>query len=207
METTIKSTEKPRVQTRSSRDRRSFNRHEAAFFAAVPVRQIDKAIEEKVVKPWRPNAAATYLDGADVLTVAVIAKAGVQLSRKTKKQIRTWIESAFGAPGVDHELALSDVLVLRLDSEIASMARRIDSYRERRERYIEANPEVQGGEPVLAGTRLPVNSVAARLKSGDSLDDLVVDYPGIPKTAFEAARIYAETHPRRGRPVRPWRDG
>jgi uncharacterized protein (DUF433 family) len=186
---------------------RSFNRREAAFFAAVPVRQVDKAIEEKVVKPWRPDAASTYLDGADVLTIALIAKAGVQLSRKTKKQIRIWIESAFGAPGVDHELALSDVLVLRLDSDIASMARRLDSYRERRERYVGSNPEVQGGDPVLAGTRLPVSSVAVRLESGDSLDDLVADYPGTPKTAFEAARIYAETHPRRGRPARPWRDG
>lgn len=194
-------------RTRSSRERCSFNRREAAYFADVSVRQVDKAIEEKVIRPWRPDAVRVYLNGEDVVTIAVIAKTGFQLPRQTKQQIRRWIHGSWGTADVKHsELALSNVLVLRLDSDIISMPERLDRYRQRRERYIDSNPEVQGGEPVIAGTRLPVSSVAARLRHGDSLDDLAADYPGIPRTAFEAAQIYAEAHPRRGRPARPWRD-
>jgi uncharacterized protein (DUF433 family) len=190
------------------REQSLFNRREAAYFARVSLRQVDKAIEEKVVRPWRPDAIRIYLDGPDVMTVALIARAKLQLHRKAKKQIRSWMRSTLKTTaGEAEELALSDVLVIRLDPAMTSIGRQLDSYRQRRERYIETDPEIQGGEPVIAGTRLPVSSVATGLKRGDSLDDLAADYPGVPKTAFEAARIYAEAHPRRGRPARPWRDG
>lgn len=190
-----------------ARERCSFNRREAAYFADVSVRQVDKAIEEKVIKPWRPDDMRIYLNWDDVVTIALISEAGLKFPRQTKKQIHKWVKS-FERPEVKHsELALNNVVVLRIDSNIAGMVDRLNRYCERRERYIDLDPEIQGGEPVIVGTRLPVSSVAARLAAGDSLDDLVADYPGIPKTAFEAARIYAEAHPRRGRPSRPWRDG
>ncbi|MBA3866184.1 MAG: DUF433 domain-containing protein [Solirubrobacterales bacterium] len=197
-----------RRRTRSARERCSFNRREAAYFADVSVRQVDKAIEEKVVRPWRPDVRLIYLDRDDVVTIAVLAKTGLQLPKQTKRQIHKWVRSSFEERPVKHrELSLSNILVLRLDPAIVSMADQLDAYRERRERYISSDLEIQGGEPVIAGTRLPVSSVATRLDRGDSLDDLAADYPGIPKTAFEAARIYADAHPRRGRPARPWRDG
>jgi len=63
-----------------------------------------------------------------------------------------------------------------------------------------------GGEPVIRGTRTTVASIAGRLEAGESIEELIDDYPHIPPEAFEAARIYAHTHPRRGRPPRPWRD-
>jgi uncharacterized protein (DUF433 family) len=208
MPSRTRATKNPRRRMRALREECSFNRREAAYFADVSVRQVDKAIEEKVIKPWRPDPARIYLDSSAVVTIAMIAKTGLQLPRRTKRQISDWIQAGFGAPESKlSELALNDVVVLRIDSDIAAMVARLDRYRERRERYIDSDPEIQGGEPVIVGTRLPASSVAARLERGDSLDDLVADYPGIPKTAFEAARIYAEAHPRRGRPVRPWRDG
>jgi len=200
-------TEKSQRRTGVSRERCSFNRREAAYFADVSVRQIDKAIEEKVVKPWRPAGGRIYLNWDDVVTIALISETGLQLPRRTKKRIHKWVKD-FETADVKHsELALNNVVVLRIDSNLAAMVDRLDRYRERRERYIESDPAIEGGEPVIVGTRLPVSSVAARLERGDSLDDLAADYPGVPKTAFDAARIYAQAHPRRGRPNRPWRDG
>lgn len=208
MPTKTRSPRTARRRTRSARERCSFNRREAAYFADVSVRQVDKAIEENIIRPWRPDARVIYLDRDDVVTIALLAQTGLQLPKQTKKQIHKWIRSSFEEHPVEHrELFLSNILVLRLDPHIVSMADQLDTYRERRERYISSDPEIQGGDPVIAGTRLPVNSVATRLERGDSVDDLVADYPGIPKTAFEAARIYADAHPRRGRPARSWRDG
>lgn len=185
------------------------NRREAALLADVSLRSVDKAIEEKVVKPSRAAQRGTLLDRADVLAIALIARAELPLSRPTKKRINEWIhgfppEEAFNEA---RELPLSDVLVLRFDTEFSRLANRLRRYLERRERHIESSPGVQGGEPVIAGTRLPVRAIAERMRRGDSIDDLAEDYPGIPRDAFEAARIYAESHPRRGRPAQPWRDG
>lgn len=53
---------------------------------------------------------------------------------------------------------------------------------------VEINPEIQGGTPVIKGTRLPVSSIIARLEGGDSIEDLVADYPYINRSAFEAVR-------------------
>lgn len=184
------------------------NRREAALLADVSLRSVDKAIEEKIVKPSRSTRQGTLLDRSDVLAIALIARAELPLSRPTKRRINEWIhgfppEEAFEQA---KELPLSDVLVLRFDAEFGQLANRLRYYLERRERHIESSPEIQGGEPVVAGTRLPVRAVAERMRRGDSIDSLTEDYPEIPRDAFEAARIYAESHPRRGRPARPWRD-
>lgn len=52
--------------------------------------------------------------------------------------------------------------------------------------YIQTNPEIMAGEPVIAGTRLTVSAVQARLTGGDSIEDLIADYPHVPREAFEA---------------------
>ncbi len=43
------------------------------------------------------------------------------------------------------------------------------------------------------------------MEHGDTLDELAADNPDIPREAFEAALVYARTHPLVGRPGgRPW---
>jgi len=178
------------------------------MLADVSLRSVDKAIEEKVVKPTRAERRGTLLDQGDVLAIALIARADLPLSRSAKRRINQWVH---GFPAEEtfeeaKELLLSDVLVLRFDAKFGQVAKRLHRYLERRERHIDSSPLIQGGEAVITGTRLPVRAVAERLRRGDSIDDLVEDYPRIPRAAFEAARIYAESHPRRGRPAQPWRD-
>ncbi|HVX33820.1 MAG TPA: DUF433 domain-containing protein [Solirubrobacterales bacterium] len=140
------------------------------------------------------------------MAIALIAKAGVSLAPSMKRQIRDWAPTFRRQMAKASEFPLSDVVFIRPDSGLREVVRGVDRYIEDRERFIESNPKIRQGEPVVAGTRLPVYAVAERLKGGDSVADLVEDYPGIPRQAFETARIYAETHPRRGRPARPWRD-
>ncbi len=202
---------KSRTKTRKAPRRRpvdSLNRREAAMLADVSLRSVDKAIEEKVVKPSRSSRQGTLLDRGDVLAIALIARAGLPLRPQTKRRINEWVHGFPSEEAFEEtkELLLSDVLVLRFDAEVRQLAERIYRYLEGRERHIEVSSEIQGGEPVIVGTRLPVRAVAERLNRGDSIDSLSEDYPTIPRNAFDAARIYAESHPRRGRPARPWRD-
>src|SRR5208282_3885098 len=78
---------------------------------------------------------------------------------------------------------------------------RAERYAKARDAFIETVDGVQGGRPVIKGTRLTVSAIYGRLSSGDSVDDLAEDYPDIPREAFEAAFLYGKTHPQVGRPV------
>jgi uncharacterized protein (DUF433 family) len=49
---------------------------------------------------------------------------------------------------------------------------------------------VMGGRPVIRGTRITVSSVKGRVSGGDSLDDLMIEYPEVSREAFEAALAY-----------------
>ncbi len=184
-----------------------FTRREAAVLADVSLKTVDKAIEEKVVRVRRYKAA-TLLEGDDVLAIALIGNAGLPLQKKTKREIRRWVHEI--RPRISsktEELLLGDLIVLRPGDHIRAIAKQLDRYGESRERFIESNPAVMGGDPVIVGTRLPVRAVARRIERGDSIEDLREDYPDIPREAFEAALLYAQSHPRRGRPARPWREG
>ena len=47
------------------------------------------------------------------------------------------------------------------------------------EELIDRNTDVLGGTPVFAGTRVPVRILMEHLEAGDSLDDLLDDYPTV----------------------------
>lgn len=85
------------------------------------------------------------------------------------------------------------------------LAERAARYSQARDDYIEINPDIMGGTPVLRGTRITVYSVLGRLDGGDSTDDILEDYPNLTREAIETAALYARTHPIVGRPGgRPW---
>jgi uncharacterized protein (DUF433 family) len=44
---------------------------------------------------------------------------------------------------------------------------------------VQSNPEILGGEPVFAGTRVPVRNLIDYLEHGSSLDDFLTDFPSV----------------------------
>ena len=80
-----------------------------------------------------------------------------------------------------------------------------EEYRVARDRWIRSDPEILGGTPVVAGTRVSVYAIRGRLVGGDKLADLLEDYPRIPREAILAAKMYAKAHPLETHPRgRPW---
>jgi uncharacterized protein (DUF433 family) len=61
--------------------------------------------------------------------------------------------------------------------------------------FISVDPEVMGGTPVIKGTRLTVYSLLGRVEHGETVEDILSDYPDLRLEAVEAAIIYARTHP------------
>lgn len=67
---------------------------------------------------------------------------------------------------------------------------------------VTTDPEVMGGVPVFAGTRVPVDVVLGSLAAGIELDRLKASYPFLTETHIQYAKVYDKVHPRRGRPRR-----
>ena len=44
---------------------------------------------------------------------------------------------------------------------------------------ISASPEIMGGTPVFAGTRVPVETLLDYLKAGESIDDFLDGFPTV----------------------------
>lgn len=45
--------------------------------------------------------------------------------------------------------------------------------------FIHSDPEILGGTPVFAGTRVPVQSLFDHLEAGDSIDDFLEGFPSV----------------------------
>ncbi len=52
---------------------------------------------------------------------------------------------------------------------------------------ISTDPEILGGTPVFAGTRVPVRNLLDMLAAGDTLDDFLADFPSVSRAQAVAA--------------------
>ena len=77
---------------------------------------------------------------------------------------------------------------------------------ERADALVRTDPEILGGEPVFAGTRVPISTILASLDKVIARDRIITSYPSVTDELIEAARLYTRVHPRRGRPPRRFAD-
>jgi len=73
---------------------------------------------------------------------------------------------------------------------------------EQADTLVVTDPEILGGTPVFAGTRVPSEVVLGSLAAGIGLDRLQDSYPFLTEAHIESAQVFALVHPRRGRPRR-----
>ncbi len=197
--------------SRSSRTRGAGKRwlsvRETAELGGITVRAVNKAIEQGVIDVQRIEGQVRIAETelAPVVLIDEISKT-VPLALSQKRRIRDWISGlSLSRLRGARELELAPRVLVQLDSEILLRAREAAKYAQARDRFIIRDPETKAGEPIIRGTRLTVRAVAARLDGGEPIENVIEDYPHLPREAIEAAAIYARTHPRRGRPPRPWR--
>jgi len=181
-------------------------RREAAELGEISLGAINKAIEQRVI-PVRRVHRRPMLSPESVASLVVLSDIDIPLPIKTKRQISQWVvvlvERGVTKPEV---LLLSEALQVRYPSWAREVAQRARRYAELRDKLVEVNPEIRGGEPVIRGSRVPVRGLARQIELGESIKALREDYPHLPKAAFEFAPMWAKANPRRGRPVPPWRN-
>lgn len=73
---------------------------------------------------------------------------------------------------------------------------------EKARKMIVSDKDVLGGVPCFKGTRTPVHDVAEMMANGDESPTILAAYPSLTQKQIEAAMVYSEAYPRRGRPRR-----
>ncbi|HYV16256.1 MAG TPA: DUF433 domain-containing protein [Conexibacter sp.] len=177
-------------------------RREAAEIGRVPLGAIDKAIEQGVLRPKRA-AGKPLFPSHEVGLLVLLRQVEVQLPLRAKRRLRAWLAER-GAEAVGSEFELSTALRVAMTEDVAEAIGRADEYVRLRDRYVERNPAIMGGEPVIRGTRVPVRTVAGLIERGESREVMREDYPQVPEEAYTVAVLWTHANPRRGRPARPW---
>ncbi|HEX5153544.1 MAG TPA: DUF433 domain-containing protein [Parafilimonas sp.] len=59
------------------------------------------------------------------------------------------------------------------------------------EQFIEINPKIMMGKPVIKNTRITVELILEKLSSGESEDDLLIAHPRLTKQDIKAALAFA----------------
>ena len=49
-----------------------------------------------------------------------------------------------------------------------------------------SDADILGGTPVFPGTRVPVDTLTAHLKAGDTIDTFLADFPSVSRAQVEA---------------------
>ena len=190
--------------TVSARSLGMLSRREMAELGQLPLNVVNKAIEQEVIDVVRGPRREAAIPVSELAALILLQRIGFPLPSDTKRDLRdrliTFLRRRRRKPA---ELELSPAVRVRVDPDLLGLVEAAENYTRLRNEYIEIDPEVKGGVPVIKGTRLTASAVAARLAGGDTLEDLTEDYPYIEPEAFRAAEIYARAHPRRGRPPRP----
>ena len=184
---------------------------ETAALSGVPRAAVEKAVEAGILRtvaaPGRLRGGATrYLPIRAVVYFHSLKAANlIDLPVRHKRTI--WTHLAQLEPMRLETIEFSLGAMLDLERLAADSLRKAERYRKARDRYITSDADILGSTPVIAGTRLTVYSILGRLQDGDTVDDLALDYPELPREVFTAAELYARAHPLRGRPSgRPWRN-
>lgn len=57
--------------------------------------------------------------------------------------------------------------------------------------YIEINPEIMMGKPIIKGTRITVELILEKLSAGETMEDILTAHPHITMKAIQAALAFA----------------
>lgn len=57
--------------------------------------------------------------------------------------------------------------------------------------YIETNPNIMFGKPVIIGTRIPVELILEKLSCGETIEQILKAYPSLKKESIYACLSFA----------------
>lgn len=62
-------------------------------------------------------------------------------------------------------------------------------------KLIASNPSIMMGKPVIAGTRIPVELILEKIAAGETIRQLIEEYPRLTEEGVRAALLFASQSP------------
>ena len=194
---------------------------EAAFIAGISDREMNRAVDEHILpgslirsdngRRFARLAAALasfYFKTEDVYVSTLRRRVVLELTDRIRRRtgeleaILTLHSDLLGDINWRIDVrpeAFDAVVSVDVGTFVFEAKRRVEEI-DRAQELITADPDVMGGLPVFAGTRVPIETVLASLNKGLDRKRLFELYPALTDEHIEAAKVYMDVHPRRGRP-------
>jgi uncharacterized protein (DUF433 family) len=168
---------------------------EAGYVLDCSPRAINKAVDDKVIRATvrrRRGVPQRLLGPAELRYLRLEGKLHRHLTPTGRRKL---YEAVQRLPTGSHTVPFGDVPL-----DLTPIDRELDE-RLRRLEQIKAQVHQPPGahEPLLRGTRVPVHAIAG-LARGQTVEQILQDYPSLSRPQVEAAIEYARAYPKRGRP-------
>lgn len=168
---------------------------EAAFVTGVPAQDIDREIDAKVIRSSGTKGSRALSGGALVYIMAIVPLR-TELAPSFRRRMCAAVVSAV-TKGQD--VAKVETLKVEIKAIQEAMLREFSELETLKKTFIESNPSILAGEPILRGTRIPVRLVADLVKKGTSRKEIGSDLE-LSSKQIDAAVTFDRITPRRGRP-------
>lgn len=173
----------------------SLTLNEAGYVVEQSNIAINRAVDRGVIKATLQRRGKVRLRKVGPAELRFLAISG-EVERKLTPAGRREIYQAMRRLSADAHRLEMGVMTFHLadvDRRIAARLKRLEEIKT----FIGERP---GAEPVLRGTEVPVYEVAA-LTRGQTVAEIIEDYPGLTPIQVDAATEYATVYPKAGRPL------
>jgi len=181
---------------------------EAAVVSCVALRDVNRVIDEGIL----PKDLYSLEEGRHVWSAACMLIAFYFASARrltveerlhainaTASRLLHWHAVDLSPPPDENWTVQDEFLTIDLAPFMRTTAERLDRLAQARG-MVESSPDILSGTPVVRGTRIPVQDIAASLAVGHSKERILAAYPSLDAKAIDLAALYAEANPARGRP-------
>lgn len=168
---------------------------EASYVVGQPSAVINKAVDRGVIRATlqrRGKSKLRKLGPAEIRFLKLIGDLDRDLTPQGRRKL---YQALRRLPTTTHRLALGplELNLNDVDRQIQDRLRRLEAIR------AAVDPGATEGDPVIRGTSVPVYVIAG-LARGQTVEEILEDYPSLTRKQVEAAIEYARAYPKTGRP-------
>ena len=178
---------------------------ETAILSGAPEKTIRHELASRVVRASRSDRGRRRFGPNVVVYFFLVNELPIRLDKKLRRELFELLAASKKRAGrwrrEGQKLVLEgDVpMILATDEVLKRVEDRIGTFLRGRSRVV-SSPEILGGEPVFEGTRISVRNVGERARKGESVAELLDDYPALNAQDVEFARMFAALGRPPGRP-------
>jgi uncharacterized protein (DUF433 family) len=173
----------------------SLTLNEASYVVGRSTKNINRAVDKSVIRTQAQRSGKGWLRKVGWPELRFLAITGEVEGGLTPAARRKLYAAVRRLPPEAHrlELGVMEFRLLEIDRRLVERLRRLDEVKV-------AMDESQDGNPVIRGTNVSVYVIAA-LARGQSMKEVIEDYPELTPAQVHAAVEYAQVYPKPGRPL------